>query len=260
MIKFFRKIRQNLLVENKTSKYFKYAVGEIVLVVIGILIALQINNWNENRIQKKEEKVILLSIKKDFLKAIDEFKVLNRIRTQTITATKQINQLPIKDFDISLAKKLFSQTLSSPTFNNKSGSLAVLLSSGKINLIQNQNLKEKLIEWPGDVEDMIEDEVNAQKIYQENYINTLCEYVLINELYDGYKAPSLLRFNDFTLKSLSDNPRFESDYIALLQDKKFVNSMNRRVIMYTITNVETASLIKKANQIIQIIDSELNKK
>jgi hypothetical protein len=49
MIKFFRKIRQNLLSEGKTGKYLKYAIGEIVLVVIGILIALQINNWNENR-------------------------------------------------------------------------------------------------------------------------------------------------------------------------------------------------------------------
>jgi uncharacterized membrane protein YgaE (UPF0421/DUF939 family) len=49
MIKFFRKIRQNLLMENKTGKYFKYAIGEIILVVIGILIALSINNWNENR-------------------------------------------------------------------------------------------------------------------------------------------------------------------------------------------------------------------
>ena len=53
MIKFFRKIRQNLLMENKTGKYFKYAVGEIILVVIGILIALQINNWNENRKSSK---------------------------------------------------------------------------------------------------------------------------------------------------------------------------------------------------------------
>jgi len=49
MIKFFRKIRQNLLLEGKTGKYLKYAIGEIILVVIGILIALQINNWNENR-------------------------------------------------------------------------------------------------------------------------------------------------------------------------------------------------------------------
>ena len=53
MIKFFRKIRQNLLSEGKTTKYFKYAIGEIVLVVIGILIALQINNWNEERKEKE---------------------------------------------------------------------------------------------------------------------------------------------------------------------------------------------------------------
>ncbi|TYA56024.1 hypothetical protein FVF61_07000 [Formosa maritima] len=62
MIKFFRKIRQNLFMENKTGKstlpvgrYLKYAIGEIVLVVIGILIALQINNWNENRKNKIAE-------------------------------------------------------------------------------------------------------------------------------------------------------------------------------------------------------------
>jgi hypothetical protein len=49
MIKIFRKIRQNLLNQGKTTKYFKYAIGEIVLVVIGILIALQVNNWNNNK-------------------------------------------------------------------------------------------------------------------------------------------------------------------------------------------------------------------
>ena len=59
MIKFFRKIRQNLIMENKTGKYFKYAIGEIFLVVIGILIALQINNWNEGRKSSQLELKIL---------------------------------------------------------------------------------------------------------------------------------------------------------------------------------------------------------
>jgi len=49
MIKFFRKIRYDLMGKNKTGKYLKYAIGEIILVVIGILIALQINNWNESK-------------------------------------------------------------------------------------------------------------------------------------------------------------------------------------------------------------------
>jgi hypothetical protein len=52
MIKFFKKIRQNLLLEGKTRKYLKYAVGEIALVVIGILTAVSINNWNEKRTEE----------------------------------------------------------------------------------------------------------------------------------------------------------------------------------------------------------------
>ncbi len=54
MIKFFRKIRQNMIKENKVSNYLLYAIGEVVLVVIGILIALSINNWNENRVNKNK--------------------------------------------------------------------------------------------------------------------------------------------------------------------------------------------------------------
>ncbi|MGB0916567.1 MAG: DUF6090 family protein [Flavobacteriales bacterium] len=59
MIKFFRKIRQQMLAENKFTKYLIYALGEIVLVVIGILIAMQINNWNEVRKVEKTNKVLL---------------------------------------------------------------------------------------------------------------------------------------------------------------------------------------------------------
>ncbi len=62
MIKFFRKIRYNLMEQNKTGKYFKYAIGEIVLVVIGILIALSINNWNQTRKEATEELKILSEI------------------------------------------------------------------------------------------------------------------------------------------------------------------------------------------------------
>ena len=63
MLKFFRKIRQQLLVKNNISKYLLYAIGEIVLVVIGILIALQINNWNEDRKDWAKERFYLRSIR-----------------------------------------------------------------------------------------------------------------------------------------------------------------------------------------------------
>ena len=62
MIKFFRRIRYDLMEKNKTGKYLKYAIGEIVLVVIGILIALSINNWNETRKDQQELRNILQSI------------------------------------------------------------------------------------------------------------------------------------------------------------------------------------------------------
>jgi uncharacterized coiled-coil protein SlyX len=65
MIKFFRKIRQNLLSEGSTGKYLKYAIGEIVLVVIGIFIALQLNIWNENRKMEQEIITVLTEVQKD---------------------------------------------------------------------------------------------------------------------------------------------------------------------------------------------------
>ena len=67
MIKFFRKIRQRLLSQNRFSRYFVYAVGEILLVVIGILIALQVNNWNEERNQRQVELKYFYNLKNDLL-------------------------------------------------------------------------------------------------------------------------------------------------------------------------------------------------
>ena len=63
MLRFFRQIRQRLLTDNKFSKYLLYAVGEILLVVIGILIALQIDNWNEERVLRKKELLYLKEIR-----------------------------------------------------------------------------------------------------------------------------------------------------------------------------------------------------
>jgi len=81
MIKFFRKIRYNLMEKNKTGKYFKYAVGEILLVVLGILIALQINNWNEHR-----------KVDGDIVKALTEIRS-NLIRDSLIIHQTRIERM-----------------------------------------------------------------------------------------------------------------------------------------------------------------------
>ena len=74
MIKFFREIRQKLLSQNRISQYLLYAIGEIVLVVIGILIALQVNNWNENRKLQNEELNLLLELKSNLEVTLNNFK------------------------------------------------------------------------------------------------------------------------------------------------------------------------------------------
>jgi len=73
LIKFFRKIRQQLLIENKFSKYLIYAIGEIVLVVIGILIAVSINNWNELNKERRNEILILNEIRDNLLFDLVDF-------------------------------------------------------------------------------------------------------------------------------------------------------------------------------------------
>lgn len=76
MIKFFRNIRRNLLGEAKTGKYLKYAIGEILLVMIGILLALQVNNWNENRKSRQIENTLLTELHKSVEEDIDRIKMV----------------------------------------------------------------------------------------------------------------------------------------------------------------------------------------
>lgn len=102
MIKFFRKIRQHLLSENKVSKYFVYAIGEIVLVVLGILIALALNNWNEKRKEKLTEIQLYKEIRDDLhFSLIDLESDLegHRLRSRrTITLRDHLKQkLPLTD-------------------------------------------------------------------------------------------------------------------------------------------------------------------
>lgn len=141
MIKFFRKIRYNLMEQNKIGKYLKYAIGEIVLVVIGILIALQINNWNTHRLNEIKEEKILLEIKHNLnedLQNIERILNENAIKIEAIDTSfyfmSKMNKKP--SFAKELANQMSTLTnydLFHPTrvaFDNmiSSGSIDILLS------------------------------------------------------------------------------------------------------------------------------------
>ena len=153
MIKFFRKIRQKLLTENKFSKYLIYAIGEIILVVIGILIALQINDWNENRKNNEINRTYYLQLLKDLEKdkieltemisMIDSFS----LRYQTYIETFDKPYISLFDATTNMGKIGSLNTSQINDFEMNSTTINTLLNTGNIILmplgIRNKMLKYK---------------------------------------------------------------------------------------------------------------------
>ena len=176
MIKFFRNFRQKLIKQNKMSKYFKYAIGEIILVVIGILIALQINNWNEVRKLKVERKQLITSIKEDLFADV---LMINNLLERTIedqkTLQKQSEYISSKSFSIDSLSTFVKNTnqFYGPFqgFNNNAYNSAK--SSGNIEII-NTKLKRKLFELSVLQKD-VQSTLKEYKDVHVNYIMKLHE-------------------------------------------------------------------------------------
>lgn len=151
MISLFRKIRQKLLQEGKTANYLKYAIGEILLVVIGILIALSINNWNETRKDQIAEGEFLEGIKNDLTddRILIEF-IISRI-VPKIEAYNQLNQNVQLDYtddkmeiDSLLSVYLF---VGQRTFYPISGSFQSAVAGNEINTYKNKELIRSIIRF-----------------------------------------------------------------------------------------------------------------
>jgi hypothetical protein len=229
--------------------------------MIGILLALQVNEWNQIRLDRIEEKTILNNLREDFQKAINEFEYLNSLRNDIISSARDITAINVVNLDRypnQYIDSLLCKTLFGPTFNNKAGSLEVLLTSGKINLIKYQNLRKSLIEWPGDVADMIEDELNHDKLYREKYQDLLAKYISWNEMIKTYSTIQV-RFNNISLEAMPENPIIKSDYQSLLSNMYFLNTLHQRASLCMVSNQETKVLMEKARGIIQLIDYELKR-
>ena len=168
MIKFFRKIRQNLLMENKTGKYFKYAIGEIVLVVIGILIALQINNWNELRKEKEQESIILSDIKEDLTATRLNF--LETIKNQEkmiLRSRDLIDAIEAKDYSIhpdTIRKYISIGAFSHHREVAVLGSYDAIIGSGKTSIIKNKELLNALANFSSQYKAGFEDETKSDNL------------------------------------------------------------------------------------------------
>jgi len=144
MIKFFRHIRKSLLMENKIGKYFKYAIGEIILVVIGILLALQINNWNENRKNRNYEKEILYLINQNLKKDSIALSIeLNKSRESNQLTDRLLKQINLGNYNDSLNNWL-GKIISFERFKSQSSAFEVLKSKG-IDIISDTELQLELI-------------------------------------------------------------------------------------------------------------------
>ncbi|WP_370476985.1 DUF6090 family protein [Tamlana flava] len=151
MIKFFRRIRLNLLSEGKTGKYLKYAIGEIILVVIGILIALQVNNWNNKRIDNKLEKEYLSRLISELNSDIEYFKDLQssfkakQERMDRILGIWKSQNLFIED-SIQYINDFISAGDISPWYNEPT-TWTQLIQTGDLKIIKNQKVVDSLFSF-----------------------------------------------------------------------------------------------------------------
>jgi hypothetical protein len=146
MAKLFRKIRQNHMNQNNTSKYLKYAIGEIILVVIGILIALQINNWNETIKIRATEINFLKNIKTDLqlnLVSLDEFIIS---RQEAIKSSKLIidyfnnpSNINYNTFNLNSINVMVWFP-----FQQNDNTYQELVNSGQLSIISNKDIKDQM--------------------------------------------------------------------------------------------------------------------
>jgi hypothetical protein len=147
MIKFFRHIRQRMIKENRASKYLLYAIGEIVLVVIGILIALQINTWNENRKLEQKREDLIANLIVDFRANKIDIKSALEKSTEQISRMNifyQIIQGDQPEVSIDSLRKVMTGFFGAPEFSPVTTSYDEALSTGNIGSLNNKRLLESI--------------------------------------------------------------------------------------------------------------------
>jgi len=261
MARIFNSIRQRMLAQNRFTRYMVYAIGEIVLVVIGILIALQINMWNEGRKDRVKEQVVLQRLLEEFntnLKQLDEKIQIREETIESSTAALGYMDHPEGVERDSLMAKINAMTIT-PTFDPI---INDLVSSGNIRLIRNQKLNRLLTEWPTYVIQLTELEQEHVEAYRSIMQPTFIRMGIsrdMNKLYFG---------NEKNYSYLLDkNARAEIPTLTgsqrpvtlgeLISNKELEGLLSNAIVINHLGNLESKSLRVRIVEILYLIDTEL---
>ncbi|GGK24641.1 hypothetical protein GCM10007962_18590 [Yeosuana aromativorans] len=240
MIKFFRNIRKKLLSEGKTTNYVKYAIGEIVLVVIGILIALQINNWNEQRKYKNLEVSMLTEIRASLQESLHEINdMIQRnekfVDNYTILLDHINNNLPYnKSLDFYFGQL---EHWVSPYFNYSAFDTLKTLGA---ELISNDSLKKRIIRmYDRDLEFLVNDYDKSEWNYSTAVVHPFCSKNLERDI--------------------KNNNAFPNDYNKLMKTAEFKNIVTSLIVMRSDGVRRSQDLKSELKNLIEGISREIEK-
>lgn len=250
MIKFFRRIRQQVLFENRFSKYLIYAIGEIILVVIGILLALQINNWNENRKQNELQKTYLEDLKNDLsidvetlshMISMNEEKLNNVQNILTIITSKDQFTQENKVLLHQLLGTLFTENYFIP----EKGTINQIEASSSGNIIKNKQLRDSIFRYYSERERVEKNMEQSLQIYQHNYI-----------------TPSLLSLGiDPSVSESFFGKKYDVPIIKkseVLNNKEYLGALSLKFGTTKNQNITYRRSKNKALKILAMITTELN--
>jgi Family of unknown function (DUF6090) len=254
MFKFFRTIRLDLMENKNSGKYFKYAIGEIILVVIGILVAMSINNWNQQRLQNGKEQGALLNLKEDFEANSESFETIISSLEKSIKADLQVlnhtgNKPKPKtqeEFD-----KLLNFITQQNEFYPQNGFLDDLLNSGKLGIIRNQALRVKLSSWYP-----MTNKIKVRDLEVDRKIDLMTNYIFKHGSWldaDAVSTTETVKKYDFPASG------FEIDNRDLLNNLEFENRVEDIIYMNDLLMDMHSQGLQLANEILVLIDQEIDK-
>ena len=232
-----------MLTENKFSKYLLYAIGEILLVIIGILIALQINNWNEENKTRKEESNILTEMKlalKSDLDYIDFSIKSHKLSTRNLTIIKEQFQLKTTTND-SLNYLYYSLLYTSPV------EVTIVpfetLKSKGFDLISNNSLRNKILHY---YEQTVKYSMNKEQFISKKFTIEYCTKLFNTVAWYSYKPPNS-----------GMNQIIPNDIESLKKDKVFLNLLNTKIDEFRSQTSAVLQAKEEIQNLLKLIDDEL---